>query len=286
MVIALLALSIRIILLGFERVFLKMMGLKAREDQSIVVTVVFFGFGAIVLLPLAVLPLLNSLDGIFNAAISSVFYAVGFVFYSASLRRGDVSLVSPLYNFNLVFILGFSVFFLGESFTPFKVLGLVLMFFGLSYLEKGNNIITSLKNVFTQRSCQLMVIASLFISCGRIIDGFTVQSANPLTYAFFIYLFVTIYLLAVLSLRKKHIEIVELVRTAPKLSLASGAVNGLSYLALLIAFTAIEVSIADPASTLNIFIAMLLAARLLKEEVKQRLFATVIIVLGVLFLFI
>jgi transporter family protein len=286
MVIALIALSIRIVLLGFERIFLKMMGSNTREDQSIAVTVVFFGFGVIVLLPLAVFPLLNSLDGFINAAVSSLFYSVGFVFYSASLRTGDVSLVSPLYNFNLVFILFFSVLFLGESFTLFKILGLILMFFGLSFLERGNNIVTSLKNVFSQKSCQYMVVASLFISCGRIIDGFTVQSANPLVYSFFIYLFVTVYLLTILSMKGRHTEVTEIVKTNPKLSLASGAVNGLSYLALLIAFTGIEVSIADPASALNIFIAMILASKFLNEEIKQRLFAATIIVTGVILLFI
>ena len=286
MVIAIIALSIRIILLGLERLYLKMMGKDTREDQSVTVTVVFFGFGAIVLFPLAIFPLLSSVEGIINAAMSSLFYSVGFVFYSASLRTGDISLVSPLYNFNLVFILFFSVIFLGETFTLFKILGLIMMFFGLSYLERGNNIVTSLKNVFSNKSCQHMIIASLFISCGRIIDGFTVQSANPLTYSFFIYLFVTLYLLTVLSLGRRHKEVIELVKVNPKLSLASGAVNGLSYLALLIAFTAIEVSIADPASALNIFIAMFLAAKFLDEEIKQRLFAAILIVIGVILLFI
>ena len=37
--------------------------------------------------------------------ISSIFYSFAFWMYTASLKEGEVSLVTPLYNFNLIFLL-------------------------------------------------------------------------------------------------------------------------------------------------------------------------------------
>lgn len=286
LIIAYLALSIRIILLGFERVFLKLMGTDGTKDESLSITAVFFAFGTLGLFPFALLDLKFSYFLIFPV-ISSIFYSFAFWMYTSSLQRGEISLVTPLYNFNLVFLLLFSTIFLDESLTFIKIFGVFLIFFGLSYLQKGSSILESLKNVFTDKAAQLMVGASLLIAIGRIIDGFLITNQfEPVVYSFYIYLFITIILLGLLFLTGKDVnEPFEVFQKNRKLSMIAGFTNAGTYLSLLIAFTVIDVSIAEPMGTLNVFVAMFLAQIIFKEEIRQRLIAASLIIIGVFFLF-
>ena len=53
---------------------------------------------------------------------------------------------------------------------------------------------------------------------------------------------------------------------------------------LLIAITGLEVTVAEPASLLSVFVTAFLARVILKEEVKERLPGMVLIVLGAMLL--
>jgi transporter family protein len=285
LIIAYFALAVRIILLGFERIFLKLMGTDETKDESLQITAVFFAFGTLGLLPFALLNLEFSFY-LFFPVISSIFYSFAFWMYTSSLQKGEISLVTPLYNFNLVFLLIFSTIFLDESLTFFKIFGVFLIFFGLSYLQKGSSILESIKNVFNDNAAQLMIGASLLIAIGRIIDGFIVgDQFEPVVYAFYIYLFITIVLLILLYLTGKDVkEPLGVFQENRKLSIIAGFTNAGTYLSLLIAFTVIDVSIAEPIGTLNVFVAMFLAQIIFKEEIKQRIIAASLIILGSLLL--
>lgn len=285
------------------------MGTDETKDESLSITVVFFAFGTLGLLPFALTDLSFSYYLIFPI-ISSIFYSFAFWMYTSSLQRGEISLVTPLYNFNLVFLLIFSTIFLDEPLiyperfqlteqlnllslvlalvlTFSKILGVLLIFFGLSYLQKGSSIQESLKNVFNDRPAQLMIGASLLLAIGRIIDGFIiVKQFEPVVYAFYIYLLITIILLILLLFSGKKVrEPIDIFQENRKLSMIAGFTNAGTYLSLMIAFTVIDVSIAEPMGTLNIFIAMFLAQIVFKEKIKQRLIAASLIILGVFLLF-
>jgi drug/metabolite transporter (DMT)-like permease len=141
--------------------------------------------------------------------------------------------------------------------------------------------------VFTDKAAQLMVGASLLIAIGRIIDGFLITNQfEPVVYSFYIYLFITIILLSLLFLTGKDVnEPLEVFKKNRKLSMIAGFTNAGTYLSLLIAFTVIDVSIAEPMGTLNVFVAMFLAQIIFKEEIRQRLIAASLIIIGVFFLF-
>ncbi len=280
-----LALVVRIILLGFERIFLKLLGKDSIEDKSLAITAVFFGFGAVSLFPFAIMHIKVS-EMIIFPMISSIFYSFAFWMYTASLKEGDISLVTPLYNFNLIFLLLFSTILLGEEITFTKLFGVVSIFIGLSYLQKGSSFKNSLKQVFTNTSAQLMISASLLMAIGRIIDGFAAtDNFTPEVYAFLIYLLITIILFTILIFKGQMIEPYYVIKTNPSISVVSGITNAYSYLALIVAFNYLDVSIVEPIGALNIFFAMILARILFKEDIRQRLFAASLIVLGVFFLF-
>lgn len=279
-------LVVRIVLLGFERVFLKLLGKDSIEDKSLAITTVFFGFGALSLLPFAIMHIEIS-EMIIFPIISSIFYSFAFWMYTASLKEGDISLVTPLYNFNLIFLLLFSTLFLGEEITLMKIIGVGSIFAGLSFLQKGSSFQNSLKQVLTDKSAQLMILASLLMAIGRIIDGFASSDYfKDEVYAFLIYFLITFILFGILVFKRQASDPYYVIKINPVISIVSGLTNAFSYLALIISFNFLDVSLVEPISALNVFLAMLLARILFKEDIKQRLIAASLIVLGVFFLFI
>ena len=132
-----------------------------------------------------------------------------------------------------------------------------------------------------------MISASLLMAIGRIIDGFASSDYfKDEVYAFLIYSFVTFILLAFSIFKGQTSDLYYVIKMNPAISILSGLINAFSYLALIISFNYLDVSLVEPISALNVFLAMILARILFKEEIKQRLIAASLIVLGVFFIFI
>jgi transporter family protein len=279
-------LAVRITLLGFERIFLKLLGKDSIEDKSLAITTVFFGFGALSLLPFAILHI-RITEMLIFPIVSSIFYSFAFWMYTASLKEGDISLVTPLYNFNLIFLLLFSTLFLGEEITQMKIIGVGSIFFGLFFLQKGSSFQDSLKQVITDKPAQLMISASLLMAIGRIIDSFaSTDYFKDEVYSFLIYIFITFILFGILIFKGQTRDPILVIKRNPVISIVSGLTNAFSYLCLIISFNYLDVSLVEPISALNVFLAMILARIIFKEDIKQRLIAASLIVLGVFFLFI
>ena len=275
----------RIVLLGFERIFLKLLGKDSIEDKSLAITTVFFGFGAFTLMPFAIMDI-RITELLIIPLFASVFYSFAFWMYTASLKEGDVSLVSPLYNFNLIFLLLFATFFLGEEITLMKIIGVGSIFFGLSFLHRSSSFQNSLKQVLNDKSAQLMIGASLVMAIGRIVDNFaSTEYFKDEVYAFLIYLFITLILFGILIFKGKIRDPCYVIKANPIISIVSGFTNALSYLALIISFNYIDVSLVEPISSINVFLAMIIARILFKEDIRQRLIAATFVVLGVFLLF-
>jgi len=282
-VLAYLALLGRILLLGVERIVVKKLGHKA---DSVSGAFLFFAIAAVLLSPvLAFVPMPTEFGFLKYAAFSSLVYAFAFWLYVKSLSEGEASLVSPLYNFNVFFLLILTVIFLNESLSIFKIIGLVFLVYGASFLNKQKNILLSLKSLFTNKACLYMIITSFLIAIGRTIDGFVVQSIHPVVYAFSIYVGISLFLLIYQIPTKSFKNTINLLKSKPKIAIASGAINSYSFLFLLFAFKEIEVSIAEPASMLGMLVTVFLAGRIFKENIKERLIGVLIMIVGAWLLF-
>lgn len=284
MLIPYLALIGRIILLGGERILVKKLG---QKSDSISGTFLFFGIGTIFLIPT-----LLFVDIVLNASIllfvtlSSFVYSIAFMLYVKSLSDGEASLVSPLYNFNVFFLLILAVTFLGEKLTLFKMAGLIFLFYGVSFLNRKSNILESFKAIFLDKSCQYMIAASLLIAIGRTIDGNAIRFTSPLLYAFYLNVGISLFLLAYILAKSNISTTIRLFNEKRKVATLSGGLNAYSYLFLLIAFTGIEISIAEPTSMTAMIITVILAGRILKENIKERLLGVAIMLIGLWMLFI
>ena len=286
-----LAIAGRIVMLGFERIFVKRMG---GNNNPFAATFLFFAIGAVLLLPFVPwdIPL-----AVWKQALTSfgagLIYAAAFVCYVHSLSIGEASLVSPLYNINVLFLAVIAFLLLGEPLTVLKVGGLLLMIYGVSFLNRRASLLKSLAAVATDRACRYMVVASLLIACGRVVDKYMV-SANtlhvpPLAYCFMLYCVVALYVFIAAvfrgGLRGGVRDIGQVFRQHPWSALCAGAINGYSYLFLLVAMTTVDVSVAEPASMLSVLVTLLVAHQAFGESVGQRLIGSLVMVAGATALF-
>ncbi|MDD2714957.1 MAG: DMT family transporter [Candidatus Wallbacteria bacterium] len=280
---AYLALLGRILLLGWERIVVKSLGEKA---DSRVVAFHFFGIATLLMLPFVFFTARPS-DYYFliRVCISSLVYSASFSLYVKSLSMADASLVSPLYNFNVFFLLILTTVFLGESLTIYKIAGMSLLVYGASFLSRQRNLLLSLGALFKNRACLMMIVSSCLIAVGRTIDGDTVKSVSPLIYATCLYAGISLVLFLVVVISGRRSEIISLVRENPWTVLAAGAINSYSYLFLLISFTRIDVSVAEPSSMLSMVVTVFLARLIFREEIRERLIGVIIMIIGAWVLF-
>jgi transporter family protein len=277
-----LALAARIILLGFERIVVKRLGTNVDPFAP---TFLFFALGAVLLLPFVPWNLppeqWKAMTVSFGAGI---IYAAAFTCYVHSLSMGEASLVSPLYNSNVLFLALLAFLFLGEPLTITKLGGLSLLVYGASHLNPQGSFLKSVKAILTDPACRFMVLASLLIACGRVVDAHVVSAArlniDPIAYCFVLYSVIAMYVLIALLVRRRTGDIVTLMKKRPVAATIAGGINGYSYLFLLVAMTRIDVSIAEPASMLSVLVTLVLARKAFGEQISKRLVAAAIMLVG------
>lgn len=282
-----LALAGRVLTLGVERIVVKRMGSRADSFCS---TFLFFFVGALFLLPFVLLEPMGTWDFLPMALVSGLFYSVAFVCYVRALSLEEASLVSPLYNFNIVFLAGIAFIFLGEPLSVYKGVGLVLLVYGASRLH-GNghgpaSFVQSMSGLLHNKGCRFMMAASLLIAVGRVIDKSNMQTTSPLVYCFFLYVIIAGYVFVYVLLGQRVMGIVRIMQEQPWTALASGAINAYSYLFLLVAITSIDVSVAEPVSMLGMIVTLFLSKWFLHEDVSKRWFAVLVMLTGAWFMFV
>ncbi len=283
MITAYLALSGRILLLGVERILVKKLG---ANSDSAAAAYLFLNLAVMFIFPFVFFYEVESYDFLVYPLINAAIYSVAFYLYVKSLSTGEASLVSPLSNFSIFFLLVISNIFLEESFTIYKLVGMVLLFYGAGFLNKQRNFIESFKAILNDRSCRMMIACSFLVAIGRVVDGFTVRSnVPPVIYVFSLSIITLIYSTLYIVLSGRTRIVINLFKEKPVTALSSGAVNAFSYLLLVVAFTRIDVSIAEPASMLSLIITVGLSSIIFKEKIKNRVVGVLVMIAGAWLLF-
>lgn len=274
----------RIFLIGLERIVIKQL---TDKQNNLSVTFIFFFLSLPFLLPFVFI-IEKPTNFIFlkNVIISSLIYTNSFILYVKSISIEDVSLVAPLYNFNVFFLILLTSIFLDEKITLIKIFGLSLLVYGSSFLMKKESIFKSFSALFKNKGSKYMILSSFLIAIGRTIDGFSAKTGvSPIFYSFFLYLTITIFLFLILLFSKKFYEVKLLLKNKFLLSSLAGITNAYSYLFLLIAFKRIDISIAEPSTMLGTIVTLWLSKYLFKENIKYRFIGTIIMIIGAYLLF-
>jgi transporter family protein len=272
-------LIIRITLLGYERIAGKK--ITSHEDE-ILSSWAFFFFSF-----LAFFPFFNHITFISYSIFSGTIYTISFFLYVYALANEDTSVIAPLYNMNVVFLIITTAIFLNEKITITKILGSLLMIYGVSFLKKDNNLKMSYINILKSKGAIAMLVSSGLMAIGRTIDGYIIRNVDSLSYSISIYLIVSIYFFIVTLIKyksiKPHIRIIKN-KISPLVS--GGISNAYSYIALLNMFKYIDVSVAEPVSMSSALITAFFAKFIFKEKVAIRVLGTILLILGAFVIYI
>ncbi|MFN4223550.1 MAG: DMT family transporter [Fervidobacterium nodosum] len=276
----LLWMTLRIVLLGYERIA----GSKiSKNAPTFVAAWAFFFFSF-----LSFFPFIGSLslNVLLKSMISGTIYSLSFSLYTYALGHEEASVVAPLYNLNAIFLVILSALFLGESFSLKKLLGAILMIYGVSYLKKGENFVISYKNLIKSKGSLSMIVSSILMAFGRIIDRKITSELSPIGYSVGIYLVISFYIFIYgLISGHKLKDYSNIVKERFIYLILGGICNAYSYVALLKAFNYFGVSVAEPLSMLSVFVTMIFAKIFLKEKIGIRFIAALLIFVGVILIY-
>lgn len=282
MTLAYLALLLRILLVGYEKIIVKKLG----EGYAVEATLLFFLLATTFMAPSLMWVQIPTHFGFLSRVLVSGFvYSIAFLLFVRSLAIGDASLVGPLYNFNVFFLVFLTAIFLNEPISAAKITGLILLVYGVSFLNRRPGLFHSFKSLLGERACLYMILCSFLMAVGRTIDGFVVREVSPLVYAFALYFAITTFLGIYVIASGKITSTLDLWKIRTKIALVAGFTNAYSYFCLLLAFRKIHVSVAEPASMLGSIVTVVLAHIIFKEHIRDRLTGVFVMLAGACFLF-
>ncbi|WP_072863522.1 EamA family transporter [Marinitoga hydrogenitolerans] len=268
-------LIIRITLLGYERIAGKKI---ATHEDEILSSWAFFFFSFLAFFPFFNYITILSLK---SAIFSGTIYSLSFFLYVYALANEDASVIAPLYNMNVIFLIITTAIFLNEKITITKILGSLLMLYGVSFLKKDINLKESYKNIFKSKGALAMLFSSGLMAIGRTIDGYFVKNIDSLSYSISIYLIVSIYFFIITIIKYKSIKPhINIIKRKFSSLISGGISNAYSYIALLKMFKYIDVSIAEPVSMSSALITAFFAKYIFKENITIRVFGTILLILG------
>lgn len=281
MLLSYISLFIRVVLLSFERIVVRMLGDEEGDIyKNISSSFLFFFIGGVCLLPFCLFVKVNSWTFLIPCFLSSIVYSVGSVAYVTSLATGETSLVTPINSLNSLFLLIVSFIFLGEALSLGKVIGIFVMLAGVFMLKNIKEPLKSIKAIVNNVPCRLMILYIIMQSIGRVIDKMFYVDVSPVLYSTVLYFFVGLNLFVVLMIKKKAYVIKDIFLDKKMPSIVSGAINGYSYLALLFALNNIELSVAEPFTQVSMILTMVLAHFIFKESIKEKISGSVLILIG------
>ena len=280
------ALVLRIILIAIEKIVVRLLGDRQGDiNINLAATFHFFIFGAFLLFPLALWIPIHHYTFLLPCYASSLLYTLYSFSFVSSLATGETALVTPIHSLNGLILVLFSFIFLAESLGITKIMGVLIMIGGVSLLKDTRNPLYSIQYILTDLPSRLMFLAIVSQSMGRIIDKYFLPQVHPVTYATVLYFFIAFNLFIILLIRGKISFIKKVFLGKPKIAVTSGFINGFSYLFLLYALQQIELSIAEPLTSLSLVFTLLFSRFLFGENVKEKIPGSFLILLGGWFLY-
>ncbi len=158
---------------------------KGFKPASLAITVNIFTIPFMVILVLLFFRIPEvSLNFFKFVLMSSVLDATAAILYFKALTISPVSLISPISSFNPVFTLVFALILLGETPTPVKFLGILVIVAGsyllnISSIKQG--ILRPFKDLYTHRGVQLFLIVNLIWGFTPILQKQAIFETLPVT---------------------------------------------------------------------------------------------------------
>lgn len=212
--------------------------------------------------------------------VAGFLYGLGNILMFKAYKKGEVSLLAPLSNLSPAITYLLSILLLQESITIFKVVGIILIIYGLSLLKKQKSLISSLKAVLKDRNCQFYFLFLLVFALAKTFDKKATGYFVTASYSFLQFLIPSIFVFLYVVSKKEVPALFKFAKRKAGLGAVTGLAIGIKYAAFYMAISRIELSRVSPISSLSILVSLFLAAVFLKEKVERRWWAAIIMIIG------
>jgi drug/metabolite transporter (DMT)-like permease len=223
--------------------------------------------------------------------IAGVLDALAFIASTIAIKRSSISLLAPISSFNPVFTTLFAIVGLGEIPTFTRLLGIIIVVIGaylLNIQDLKEGILMPFKKLFADKSVQLFLFANVIWGLTPIFQKQALLSTMPHAPLFvsligFFVMTISILPFVYNQLPKISGFIVQNYNVMWFVLIALGGVT--STAAAFTVFSLTNVGYATAVFKLSVLFTVLGGAFFFKEKnIKQRLFASVVMLLGTMLL--
>lgn len=100
--------------------------------------------------------------------------SLGIYFFGKALQRADISFVSPMMNFSVIFLILFSFIFIGETLSIIEILGVFLIMIGayIIQLNPKMNLTDPIKNIRRSKAVHYLILTMIFYSLATLLEKY------------------------------------------------------------------------------------------------------------------
>jgi uncharacterized membrane protein len=196
--------------------------------------------------------------------VSSVVLFVAALLEFEALRRGKLSIIEPIWSFEIVTSVLLASIFLGERLNGMQALTVILLIVGLILVSIRT--LTWTKNAFLEKASLLALLSALVMGGANFMFGVVARETDPLVTNFFTSLVLAVFSFSYLLIKGKVRHFFTDLKKSPRQLLGMSILDNVAWVAFAFAMTLAPISIAVALSESYIIIAVLLGLVMNKER--------------------
>lgn len=217
---------------------------------------------------------------------SGIIQVVNTILYMRAISKGDISTVMPMLSFTPLVLLIASPFTIGEFPTLLGLVGIFLVVLGSYFLNmdlKKMNPLEPFKAIVKNKGTRYMLFVATLWGISGVFDKISINNSSVIQHITFLNVLVFITMTTIVVSQKKfNLEKMKLVKT--DLFMVSLFTTGsylFHYIALSLTLVAYVVSIKRISGVISVILGFYF---LNEPNVRQRLFGSIVMFIGVLFI--
>jgi len=229
-------------------------------------------------IPLAVISfsLPSSTFGFYVLILGVLLWTLSAIVTFKSFQLVEASARSPLKQTQIIFILILSYFLLGETLTFNKIIGSLLIFFGVIFIsyEKGKT------RLNFDRGFQLTLLSAAIAATVSLVDKVALTYWNTASYSFIIYLVPSLIIGGFAQRRKE--KLVKVLKARYLFIILAGFLEFVYFFTRLLAFSLTDLSNVGPILRLSTLVTVVCGIILLKERqrIGEKIFSATLMIVG------
>ena len=208
-----------------------------------------------------------------------------FISLGNAYELGDLSVVYPLARSSPLFLTVLAVLFLGEKISPWGVIGILLMVLGVYTIHlrslSPDDLLMPFRSL-RSRASQFALLTALWTTIYSLSDKMGVSTVDPLVYAFWLEIFILIFLTPYVLWRRGWRRVIREWKDSKVKATVGGFLMRFGYVLVLVAMSLVQVSYILALRQLSVVLGAAAGVLILREKYGRiRLLGSIIIFIGV-----